>query len=76
MKLTTIMIAAILTLGLSTFAAETTVSEKTEVNAQVEEKPLVKKVRKKKVQMCGECGKVETECECDHSNEKKKEEKK
>ena len=36
--------------------------------------PKEKKSRKKKVEMCGECGKPEAECECKH--DEKKEEKK
>ncbi len=35
--------------------------------------PKEKKSRKKKVEMCAECGKPESECECDHE---KKEDKK
>lgn len=37
--------------------------------------PAKKEGRKKKVAMCNECGKPETQCECDHSADKKEEKK-
>ncbi len=50
-------------------------SSKTVKTSQAEEKPS----RRKKAEMCGECGKPETECEChghkeDKSGEKKEKE--
>lgn len=38
--------------------------------------PQGKKSRKKKVEMCGECGKPESACECHDKKDEKKEEKK
>ena len=73
MKLSAIVFAAVLTLGLSAIAAETSGTATAEKSTT--EAPA-KKVRKKKAMMCGECGKPEAECECDHSKDEKKEEKK
>ncbi len=73
MKLTAIVFAAILTLGFSAMAADASGTATTE--KATTEAPA-KKVRKKKVAMCSSCGKAESECECDHSKDEKKEEKK
>lgn len=69
------LLIATLFLSVSAFAEgkkETTTSTpKTEnvVDSIVKES---KKTRKKKVEICGECGKAEDHCECDHSKEENK----
>lgn len=48
--------------------------EKTSTISKEEQNVLAaeKKSRKKKVEMCAECGKPESECECDHHKKEKK----
>lgn len=63
---------SVLMMSGATFAEEPKSSQTPEKGAVTE---ITKKTRKKKVEMCAECGKPESECEC-HKDEKKKEVKK
>lgn len=60
-----------LTLSLFSFSA----AAEGELKAILEKKDTVestKKPRRKKVEMCNECGKPEHDCECEGHNEEKK----
>lgn len=70
-------IAALLIMGNTAFADTTKISsekkEVSEVMNVVEGKGKeTKKERKKKVEMCHECGKPETECTCEGEDHAKK----
>ncbi len=70
MKLTVLTFAAVFAIGASASAQEAK-TEPTEKAVKVLT-GTEKKTRKKKVEMCGECGKPETECECHgHKDEAK-----
>ena len=77
MKSLSIIFVTVFAMSLSAFGEEnksTTVQE-TEKTAKTLISPEKSK-RKKKVEMCAECGKPEAECECKgHKDEKKKDEK-
>ncbi len=63
MKLTILAVAALFAIGASSSAQEAK-TEPTEKAVKVLT-GTEKKSRKKKVEMCAECGKPETECDCD-----------
>jgi hypothetical protein len=70
--------AIVLALGLSgvAVAAETSSQNSQSSSAENALKAMTstkKKSRKKKVAICAECGKPETQCECDHHDEEGKE---
>ena len=74
MKLLALTLAAALMVGGTAFAEENK-SSATE-NAVQTMTGKEKKSRKKKVEMCAECGKPESECECHEKDGAKKEVKK
>jgi DTW domain-containing protein YfiP len=67
MKATIMMLAMFVSVGtVSAFADEAT-------QKKVDEVTTPAKARKKKVEMCKECGKPETQCECEgYKHEEKK----
>ncbi|OIQ17168.1 MAG: hypothetical protein BM556_13220 [Bacteriovorax sp. MedPE-SWde] len=78
MKSITSLLFAVLSLTLvnSTTLANDSLSNIIETK-EVKKSSNVKSRRRKKVEMCHDCGKPETQCECEgHGNEEKKDHKK
>lgn len=77
MKTIVATIALSLVIGSFAFAEENKTSATgNEVTTQATTITKEKKSRKKKIEMCGECGKPESECECHGKDGKKKDEQK
>lgn len=77
MKTITIVFVAVFAMGATAFAEENKSTPAQSIDKTVQTLTGTEKTkRKKKVAMCGECGKPEAECECKgHKDEKKKDEK-
>lgn len=77
MKTLTIAFVAVFAFGATAFGEENKSTPTQSADKAVQTITGTEKTkRKKKVEMCGECGKPEAECECKgHKDEKKKDDK-
>ncbi|MBL7664293.1 MAG: hypothetical protein JNM93_04120 [Bacteriovoracaceae bacterium] len=67
------LLALVLLSSVSVFAQTSTDSAQTETQPVENIVKEAKKDRKKKVEMCHDCGKPETECDCEGEEHKKNE---